>query len=683
MATHPHLPLLLCSDGYCLTVLRLPSANYSLPHLVVSLLNTGRSLLGVPLLTASSNSEACGGVDSKSLLCAKSVSQLKSHVIEDPLTHLCGGDHGSSDSTALHDNDQLPCVNDLGHLSKDESQRLAQAHLLSAWGLLLSAGNCQPGNGVYPMHLNSHDVKRLSSDIKIVKNLVITTMVTFSRSPLDDLIKKQFLLSALSMSFLDELDQNCHKLVYNLASSSLLSLLSGVLQEHMVFASSSTHTVASVEMYAEHITSSLQEFWKTFQEVSVLVAKIYSLSTRETREVFSLPLLVLRRACSILSSDLLACNRLAQSMLPAVSSSLGLQGREAGMMQGNVARHISEASAVLASISDILASYMDQSDLVVTGFNTGEHSQCGNVEGGVGIMERVPYLLQQCNLLEALRCMYSVICGHSDNVPTCQLSVPGASLIPSSVLAEKLVSIPLLESMLQLVGSFMGTFFCSKTAKTIKCPIPETQSYPYFSRKSIEVAHKSITAAITKQNLSNNWTPSHAVELLLLGGLWYSAARMAVRMGDWKRGLMLCALHITLGRSLLPHQAHSDMTAAIKQVGEFAQGLAVGKILRELGLSRDKRVKAKPVDQPQPDIRLISGFLTVCERGGVGGVCSLVSFLIHQRLWAAVECLPVRVPEEFPLPSPPLYCSSPSTTDNMKVQLLFQYTSTCTFIYIT
>ena len=650
LVTHSHLPLLLCSDGYCLTVLRLPC---SLPHLVLSLLNTGRSLLGLSPVVAGNNNENCSGVENESLLQCKPVpEQTKMRGTEGPLTHcqrsgllLSYMDPGECDSTALGN------VNPLEQTSEAGGKKLARVHLLSAWGLLLSAGSFQPGNGVYPMYQTSQSVKRLSSGIHVVKRCIMQTMTTVP----DHRTQQRLLGSALSMSFLDQLGQHCHKLVYSLANSVILTMLSGVVEKHIVFTSSSTHTVASVEMYAEGIASSLQQVWKTIQKVSLLVAEIYSLSHNDIQKVFSLPLLALRRICSILSSDLLACNRLAETMLPLGPGSLGLQGREAGLLQGSIATYISEASAVLASISDALVSHDADTDFVLTGCTTNEPLPSLYVEDGVDI-ERVPHLLQNCNLRQALECVYSFTCGDSGSVPACELSVPGVSIVPCLILADQLVSHPFLITMLRVVAKFMAAFFSTNTAK---CPLLVVKGCPTMARKRIEVANTTVTTAITKQNLSSNWTPTHAVELLLLGGLWYEAARFTAKTGDWKRGLALCALYITLSRTL--EQSKSNVTGTVVQVEKLARKLAMGRILRELSLSRGRSVGAGPVDQPQPNLHLISGILSVCERGGVSGVCPQVSLLVHHRLWTAVDSLPVRVFEEFQLPSPPLYSCSPST----------------------
>jgi hypothetical protein len=163
---------------------------------------------------------------------------------------------------------------------------------------------------------------------------------------------------------------------------------------------------------------------------------------------------------------------------------------------------------------------------------------------------------------------------------------------------------------------------------------------------------------LLQNKLSNTWTPTHVVEPSLLCGLWFEAAKFSVKVGDWKRGLMLCLLYSILCKGVGDSQEYSDKSDLVVQVEQFAHRLAKGKILRALGLSRGRPAVATPgSEHPQPDLHHISSTLRACEKGGLSGICPAVTVLVHQRLWRAVGSLPARVPEDFPLPASPLYCS--------------------------
>jgi hypothetical protein len=109
----------------------------------------------------------------------------------------------------------------------------------------------------------------LSSDMQIARDVTVTALA----SSLAELHSGQE--HVLSTIYIDQFDQRCHQLVYKVANTYLMSLLSRPLAKYTGFASTSNHTVHSVEVYAQHITSSMRELWKIFQETMMLVAEIY------------------------------------------------------------------------------------------------------------------------------------------------------------------------------------------------------------------------------------------------------------------------------------------------------------------------------------------------------------------------------------------------------------------------
>ena len=650
LVTHPCLPALLCSDGYFLTILRLSSVCLSLDHLATGLANTGVRLLAYSK-TVDDETKGCfvqnvvhelGNLDSTEGLVTTSCHGLDLRNVST--------EKGGSSYAFRAESKKLDRLHDMKSMSDCERNEIAHSHLLSAWGLLLSASSFQLGNGLYPHQLSSNTFGNLSSDMTEVKNRVITAIASTSAG------KQGLFLSALSMSFLDQLDQKSHKLVYALTNCHLLSLLSCFLQKHMEFASCVTKTIFAVETYAKHIPPSVKQFLKMFQKVTKMVAEIYSLSHADTAKVFSLPLQFLRRICSVLSRDLLDCNGLVLSMLPSNTDSLGLQSREAKLMQGRVAEYLNKASGSVANTINVLTQYCSNTQLLLRGCATREdaYSQSSTA------LERLPHFLQKCLLQQALQCVYGLIAEHADTTSlTCHLSVPGVSLVPSSVLAQRLVSYPLLSGMLQLLAKFMAAFFCNESTKSVSCSVPRMlidTSRVSVSRKSIEVAYRTVEDSISKQNLSDHWTPTHVVELFLLCGLWGEAAKLAVRIGDWKKGLSLAALYPIVHRSLPDHEGYCDSYETVVQIEKYAHRMALGKIVRELGLSRSRSPLTE--QRPDPDLHFLSDLIMVCETGGMSDIFPQVSLLIHQRLWAEVATLPVRVPDEIPLPATPLYCTT-------------------------
>ena len=645
VATHPHLPALLCSDGYCLTLLKLPS---SLPHLLSSLTHTGQCLLspslGQTLLPGKKEKDRGPPVTKKILGGFDSCEHASEAGCSSGGPLLQGA--GVAEKSKVNLSNAVCSVHDVRDVANVEKEKLAHAHLLSAWGLLLSASHLQAGNGVYPQPISSDALRESSQDMKNVEKLIIRTL---SHSSLEDTSQHKLFYSALSMSFLDELDKRSHKKVYTLANSFLLSLLSDVIQQHLSFASSTRDATAfSVEIHARTIRHNLKKVWKMFQRVVVILAEIYSLSYGDTAHILSFPILVLKKTCSSLFRNFKECFRLVQ---PPHVISPGLEGREAQLIEQGVTKYISKTCSVLTSISNAITTLLCHSSdiqLVLTGLASSEdHVQSQSFSA----IESVPLLLQRYQLRQALECVYSVIAESRDIASVCQMSVPDMSLVSPTVLAGQHVSNPLLQTILHLLARFIAASFHSKRSTTFSCLIPpvpnDTAKRQGYSRKSIDVAHKVVREAIKSQNISMNWTATHAVELFLLSGEWCEAGRVAVRLGDWKKGLVLCALYIMINT----HLTEQENTDSLRQTQEYISKLAMGRILRELGLSRVRGTVAERAEH------FISGVLGVCERAGVSGVCPQVMFHIHQRLWTAVKSLPVRVPDDFPLPkpSPPLH----------------------------
>lgn len=706
VASHPYLPVVLCSDGYCVTIFKLHPAHCTLPRIVCSLANTCRSILGLREIRSLSktqtrdNSDECVE-ESNSLVLGES-----KQILSCELERLGGCEDGFTASLTLPSSGYFPAVEagrvcfagmddshclshtqDLGQVSGEERGHLARAHLLAAWGMLLSASSFQPGNGIYRSHLSANKAKSLSTGMHIANNVTITALATFPcfvLTPDGSRNNQEYCIaSALSLASLDQFDQRCHKIVCKLANTYLMSLLSRLLQEHKRFTSSSNYTLLSMDSYAKFITSSLRHFWKAFQRIVMLVTGLYS--TYDSQRIFSLPLLVLKRISNIFSKDLLACNKLAEKMLTSERVSPGMQDGEVTFLHRSVARHIGEAAAILDGISNTLVTHFshDLSTMAVpTGPNTERNaaSDAHNVDlAHRGADHALPHLLQTCQLKQALELVYSLIAQRGDCVSACRISVPGTNLVPPAILAGIYVTHPHLNIMLLTLARCIDAFFSSKKTGAVRFVIPDLPNTSplkgQISWRHLELESKSITLSVHDQCLSNNWTPTHAVELYLLSGQWYEAAKLSVKMGDWKKGLILCVVCIMC--RMEPQSKNSSVTSESVRVERFAQWLAQGKILRALGLSTQKEVP----EQVLPDLPYISSILSVCSHGKLNSIGPEVSCLALCRMWRAVGGLPVRVPECIHLPAPPLYYLQPAMSEvRMYTCTYLLYMYICTYV---
>ena len=657
VVTHPYLPAILCSDGYCVTLLKLSSTACTLPSLVYNLVTTGSILLGHSSLP-SYKIQSFDGADSGIV---QTKGDLKSFTEEcvKRNSSMGNGTLPMGGSFLTRDEGGKVCTNGLPRTlnpSGCEKEPLAKAHLVAGWGLLLSCSNFQPGNGIYPHILSANEVKCLSSEMEIAKNVAITVLATQSLTD-----RNGSILSTLSLAYLDQIDQRCRNIVYKLASMYLLSLLSRLLQEHQVFASSTAHTILSVQTYTKSVTSGLRHFWRMFQRIVMLVTDVYNSSVSESQKVFSLPLLVLMKICIILSKDMHTCCKLADTMCLSDPESLGLQSREGSFLQGSIAGYINKTSANLDSIKSTLTMYFSygiNTMVALTCWNTvkcaDSHAKLDHIAEDNGLLN-LPRLLETCQLRQALELVYSLIGQQSSDrvniVSPCTMSVPGTNLVPTTVLAGIIQTHPCLNIMIQLLATYMEAFFCSKTG-TVHCIIPSTVSKLLQSRDYIEVTSNRVACSVHDQGLASNWTPTHAVELYLLNCQWHKAAKLAVMMGDWKKGLMLSIVQIIIHRSRSP--AMDSGSNNVHDVEQFAHRLALGRILRALVVSR-KMLVQKPAEQPLVDSPYVCSILRVCSYGSLNCVGPDVSFILLRKIWKVVKGLPVQVPGEYRLPAPPLY----------------------------
>ena len=385
VASHPHLPAVVCSDGYCLTILQLPSSANTLPHLVCSLVHAGHRLVGLTEVQSLHTYYASADVHpptvgSKSVLHGEAVLNIPDLRGRSDLGLHHTVSRYSISSVGEGNSHCLPCTKSSEQASDRVRKQLARAYLRAAWSLLLSSGCFQPGNGVYPRVISANQVKSVLSEMKVAWNITVTALASFHSSLMDRHESDDSIISTLSLAHLDKCDHKSLKMVYKLASSYLMSLLSGLLREHRGFVSSKTHTVLSVKTYLESATTGLRTFWKMFHRIVVQLTEIYGQLGSKLQQTFSLLLRILIKICGLLSADMLSCNKLAQEELNSGPEVQGLQRREASILHQSMAESITAASTILCSTKNILTAYFNNSVdtmVVLTGVEAGSSGEAG------------------------------------------------------------------------------------------------------------------------------------------------------------------------------------------------------------------------------------------------------------------------------------------------------------------
>ena len=175
--------------------------------------------------------------------------------------------------------------------------------------------------------------------------------------------------------------------------------------------------------------------------------------------------------------------------------------------------------------------------------------------------------------------------------------------------------------------------------------------------RMVELSRSDCQNTISRENeLAKVWTPEHALELLLLCGLWCEAASLTSTLGDWKSSFTLLCLHLahlkTIGTRRLPDDY-------LEHVRTLHQALAT-KRLNDIFLSEQAQTT-----QGQDDaiLQSLSHLLLGCamveqDEVLITGMVDSVGNLVD-----LCRSAPLLVDRSvFDLPSPPPYCPQPTLT---------------------
>uniref|UniRef100_A0A9J7YV52 Ciliogenesis and planar polarity effector 1-like n=1 Tax=Cyprinus carpio carpio TaxID=630221 RepID=A0A9J7YV52_CYPCA len=210
----------------------------------------------------------------------------------------------------------------------------------------------------------------------------------------------------------------------------------------------------------------------------------------------------------------------------------------------------------------------------------------------------------------------------------------------------------------------------------------ETQGEADASGRVVELCQTRVSLAVRSEQLSALWTVDYALELLLLGGLMPEASWMALRLGDWKMAAALglaytnyCSGHLDFS-SLRWRELH--LPAELKPAEIFQDQLEM--LLRRMaGSEGDANTGTVGVE----DMDLVQDSVQEILKASVMAEVDVISQPLTRLLDAAKEramSLPALVPPAFYLPAPPLYCPqpSPNTQDSVRdAALVLERESRC------
>lgn len=485
VATHPQLPILLCSDGYSVTVLKLVNG-LSLSQLVTGLATPSQDILGLSQyeikgpdgLPPCETKREPGGVEGQSSMAgpetepshfqagsgtikeenqsagSKVVHPPSSGVSQHPRLHplmlhdlgscLQGSDVESTFTTSLmstglgfltglsgleagaihfagvdSDLDQTH-TSTLGKVPLQQVTETAVSQLNAAWGLLVSTGYLEPGNGVYPQDkpLSATEIKAHHSSLHSAAELVISLLSLLVKaqlqatgvSSLENPLTSALELASTVLSLVS-LDSNRSHLAWVLSLSSMIlfTLLSFCLESHNQFKATTAteHTLQSLREFANKVATDVSTTTAFLNEILLQLSNVYGLDSTSTSSLFVtvypkaiegtsqngsdsllsqlvVPLHSLSQVVEVLWDDIKTCSSIA-AKIRLRSKMSRLQVRELGLLHNNLVSSVSKAAGILqtthAQITRLLNSSL--SDLHVKSLAEGPNNeQSAMVEAG-------------------------------------------------------------------------------------------------------------------------------------------------------------------------------------------------------------------------------------------------------------------------------------------------------------
>ena len=709
MTAHPHLPLVLCSDGYCITVLSFESACQSLPSLVLGLVKDCQELLHLPQLQPLKDT-GLTTLDSHSA--SKSIpsgekNHLKHKISNTPPVKRRGlrfiftsssATTGPVTSEKARENKShnVEYSQDTNLSTMDHKYEMGKAYIFSAWGLVLSANKYEPGNGLCSWGSEVVQNKTALLSMKIAEDATIATLVGLSFLPISSTKHPQQssnISLALSLANLDRINRGRHRVFYSLANSMLIVGISQLLQVHKEFTGCSNHTVNAVEIYIKTIKKRLRNIWKMFIKLVIFASELYGQDViakevySDPQKPFSIPLFFFQKVCTLLLCDLNSCSLFSEHAMTLSYASTKLGGKERSVLQHSVMKQVSKLAALLQFANfNLKTSFhchnLNKIAIISHHALDNEASPKDSSHTQLNILFCFLKLLQTYKLKQTLDLAHSFLVWDDSTVNVDHnhhMSVSGLILSSPSSFCSKSMSKSSICIMLLTLARVMAAFFCNSKASVVRScytfrldPGLESQFHPqYFKLK-----HESLVSAIQEQGLSDQWTATHSVELFMLSGCWYEAAAFAAKLGNWEKSLLLCIAYMEHTKQLDGGTNIASLIASSEfcKVQKLSHHLAVKKINQAISPSS----KTHNTELSNKTLPLISNILWACSCGNLDTIGADAVFLSLSKIWTIVGVLPALVPPAVYLPAPPLYCHQPKS----EVGGVHTYVRECTMLYV-
>ncbi|XP_016100575.1 uncharacterized protein C5orf42 homolog [Sinocyclocheilus grahami] len=241
-------------------------------------------------------------------------------------------------------------------------------------------------------------------------------------------------------------------------------------------------------------------------------------------------------------------------------------------------------------------------------------------------------------------------------------------------------------AVVQSLGRFMAAYFTNRPLCILPPHnidvLPPLHLPHAASGRVVELCQTRVSLSVRSEQLSALWTVDYALELLLLGGLMPEASWMALRLGDWKMAAALglaytnyCSGQFDIS-SLRWRELQLSTELKPAEIFQDQLEMLLGRMAGSEGDANTGTVGVEDVDLVQVSVQEILKASVMAE-------VDVISQPLTRLLDAAKEramSLPALVPPAFYLPAPPLYCPqpSPNTQDSVSdAALVLERESRC------
>lgn len=223
------------------------------------------------------------------------------------------------------------------------------------------------------------------------------------------------------------------------------------------------------------------------------------------------------------------------------------------------------------------------------------------------------------------------------------------------------------------LGDLMASYFTNQ-----KLLVSLSSSEPCSPSRQVELSRSKLVQGLKDGDVSEFWTVERALSFFLLADKWEKACNFVVELGDWRKAFVLSSIHSLHHKLLLSDAMNSEPTSN-SYFFDFSHNLACSHILKVVGsiFKKQDRVKfwKRDLDRSESressiSLRAGENFLhesfRVCVMMKMENVLLSIANHCLSEMVEACASVSTRVPAGFYLPAPPLYCTQPSITEEVR-----------------